>query len=277
MTPRSERGARLESLRPAHAKALSVALASLRRNPATLGVIVGGSVAHGFASGDSDLDLIVVVSDDAYERRARSGKLLYMGPAAIASYLGACSLIDGKYASPSFIERVASGGSEPARFAFKDAIVAWSRMEGLEGIVERAQRYPIESKESNLASFCAQLEAWAWYAGEAEKREDPYLLARSISNVALFSGRIVLARNNTLFPYHKWFMRCLEQAHDRPPGLPDAIRRALASPSADNAAQILAMMKRYHRFPLGPFEWPSVFMKDSELAWMEGRQSIEDR
>ena len=74
-----------------------------------------------------------------------------------------------KYISRGFLKQVAKKGSEPARFAFRDARVLFSRGKPLETFLEEVVRYPVEGKEERLRRYYAQFEAWNWYGKEALK------------------------------------------------------------------------------------------------------------
>jgi hypothetical protein len=67
-----------------------------------------------------------------------------------------------------------------------------------------------------MISFYSQIIVYHWYIGEAEKRNDTYLTRRSAVDLVLFCGRLILAHNQMLYPYHKWFMRQLDKAPDKP-------------------------------------------------------------
>lgn len=261
----------MTDLLPHHAAALDNAVAKLSAPAEALGVILGGSLAHGFARPDSDVDVLVVVTPDEHARLAASGGIAY-------SYSEGCDYeggyIDVKVLTTSFLEQVAACGSEPARFAFKDGRVVYSAVAGLDELVAAAARYPLESKDAKLRSFRAQLEAWHWYCGEALKRQDPYLLSRSVSNLVLFAGRLVLARNETLYPYHKWFLRVLEGVSDKPADLMARIHDVLSAPSRETIEALYGCV-----LGMGGWAeewWPVRFMLDTELAWQDGRTAVED-
>ncbi len=55
-----------------------------------------------------------------------------------------------------------------------------------------------------------------WYTKEARKRDNRYLLGLAVNKMVLFGGRVMLAHNEILCPFHKWFLKVLEQAPDRP-------------------------------------------------------------
>ena len=61
-----------------------------------------------------------------------------------------------------YITKVVEYGSEPARFAFKDAVVIYSKIEGLEQLIQESSRYPVKMKHENIHKFYAQFETSDW-------------------------------------------------------------------------------------------------------------------
>jgi len=45
----------------------------------------------------------------------------------------------------------------------------------------------------------------------------------AVSNIVLYGGRALLAYNEMLFPFHKWFLRVLAEAEHKPEGILDLI------------------------------------------------------
>ncbi len=261
----------MKTLLPHHSLALEKSVERLRSKPETLAVVLGGSLAHGFYRPDSDVDLHVVVSDEDYARHAAAATFAYSYPDD-CDYEGGYT--DVKICTEAFLEQVAACGSEPARFAFKDAEVVYSALPRLGELVASAARYPVETKEAKLRSFRAQLEAWHWYSGEALKKRDPYLLQRSVANLVLYAGRLVLARNEELYPYHKWFLRVLGAVEDRPDDLMASIDWVLRAPSTESVEAVYGSVLGMGGWP--EEWWPVRFMADTELAWQDGRASVED-
>ena len=72
-------------------------------------------------------------------------------------------------------------------------------------------------RDDRVARFAAQLLAYRWFHSEAVKKDSPYLGALARHKVTLFACRIVLARNERLYPFHKWLLAETERATDRPP------------------------------------------------------------
>src|SRR5690554_4837288 len=101
-------------MHPHHAATLARVVEHFQQDPEVLALILGGSLAHGFAQAASDVDVMIVVSESDYERRRGSGHTQYFTK-ELATY--DAGYIDGKYVTPQFIQQVADRGSEPARYA----------------------------------------------------------------------------------------------------------------------------------------------------------------
>jgi len=236
-------------------------------------LLLGGSVAHGFEGPASDIDVMIVVPDEAYEARRKEGRIHFFSTDLCTYERG---YVDGKYLGESFLAQAAASGSEPARFAFKDARVLFSRIEGLEETLQRIARYPVEEKVDRIRRFHAQFEAWNWYAGEALRLNDGYLLGVSISKLVLFGGRLILAHNELLYPYHKWFIKVLERAADKPGDLLTRIRSLYENPSSENVRLFYETVKGYREWERSDLGWPGQFMADSELNWLDGTTPVDD-
>jgi len=255
-----------------HRESIARVTERLAADSEVLALILGGSVAHGFARPDSDIDVMLVVADPDYEARQRDGRLLYYDT-EVCTYEG--GYVDGKYLTRSLLAAVAERGSEPARFAFADAEILFSRLDGLEATVRAAARYPAEEKASRIQRFYAQLEAWHWYAHEALKCDDRHLLATATSRLVLFGGRLILAHNEILYPYHRWFLRVLSQAPSKPADLMDRIARLHAEPTAENFFAFYQAVSEFRTWECDRV-WPVQFMVDSELNWLDGHTPVDD-
>lgn len=260
-------------MHPHHEAAIARVIERYRDESGVLGILLAGSLAHGTATEQSDVDIMLVVSDDDLAER-RAANTTAFSDTPLAAYEG--GYIDVKYVSPGYLDEVAERGSEPSRFAFDGAQVLFSRVDGLEAKVAAASRYPLELRDDRIARFAAQLDAWTWMSGEAEKKDNPYLLAIGVSRVALFGGRLLLAHNHLLYPFHKWFLRQLEAAPDKPEGIVELIRSVTAAPSAAGAQQITDTVLGFREWQRGDISWPNHFIHDTEQSWMRDAAAVED-
>lgn len=189
-------------------------------DPRFVALIIGGSIARGWDREDSDVDIVLVATHSEYARRAATGAFHYWNP-DLCDYPG--GYVDGKIVDRQYLEEVRDRGNEPSRAAFVGAIVAFSHDPDIAGLVEQIGRYPEAGRREKIASFYAQMEALRWYMGEADKRQDRYLAAHVAADLVLFGGRMILAHNRILYPYHKWFMRVLQEAPLRPADLQERL------------------------------------------------------
>jgi Nucleotidyltransferase domain len=256
-----------------HRATIDRATARLQARDDVLGVIVGGSIAHGFASSTSDVDLLIVVSDAEWARRLAAGDTTELDVES-ATYDG--GYVDGKVTSMGFIRDVAERGSETARFAFDGVTVAWSRVDGLEAAVRVAARYPIDGRADRIRAFHAQLEYWQWLFREGVRSDNAFVRAVAAPNVVLFAGRLILAHNAVLYPGTKWLVRVLRDVPEQPPGLTAAIEAVIERPGTDTVDALVALVAGFRDWGVVDQHWGTRFMLDTELAWLRGNPSIAE-
>ncbi len=238
-----------------------------------LALLLTGSLAHGFARPASDVDIAVIVSAADYQRRKLACDLNYYDE-SLCTYAG--GYVDGKYVDVQFIRDVAAHGSEPARFAFKDARILISRVDGLVELLAAAARYPVEHKAKKLSRFMAQFEAWNWYVLQALQTGDRYLLRIASAKLALFGCRLILAHNELLYPYHKWLTRVVAHAASKPANFERLLEDLLSAPTAGTASAFHAAVKSFRDWPAAEVAWSMQFMIDSELNWQSGHIPVDD-
>ncbi|HEX9330475.1 MAG TPA: nucleotidyltransferase domain-containing protein [Anaerolineales bacterium] len=260
-------------MHPHHSQSIQNVTEYFQRDPEVLALLLSGSIAHGFQSATSDVDLMIFVSEEDYQKRFQTEQLTFFSR-ELCTYEG--GYVDGKYISLSFVKQVLEKGSEPARFAFEGSRVLFSKIEGFEEDICKIVEYPIAEKAERIKRFYAQLEAWHWYCGEALRKENQYLLGTAVSKMILFGGRLILAQNEMLYPYHKWFLKVLEQAKDKPSDLMTCIQTLIESPTMENIEAFYEKIKTFQSWNGNPYGWGAQFMLDSELNWMDGKTPVDD-
>jgi hypothetical protein len=258
---------------PHHRQTVERVIEHFRSDREVAAILLVGSIAHGFAEERSDVDIALVVSEQDRQRRAAAGQLTLYAP-GLATYEH--GYVDAKYVSVEFLDAVERRGSEPARYAFAHARVLTSQLAGLDEQLERIARYPVADKEARLARFHGQLQAWHWYSAQAASRRDDYLMNLAAAKLSLFAGRLVLAHNEILYPYHKWFLRVLEQAPEQPAGLSRALSTLNRDPSAEHARALYDLVNGFRAWPTGEIRWGEHFLRDAELGWLHGHAAIDD-
>jgi hypothetical protein len=256
-----------------HRVAIQRGIAHFQADSEILALLLVGSLAHGFARASSDVDVMFVVSHQDYQQRRASSRLNFYDP-ALCDYPG--GYVDGKYVDLAFIQEVASRGSEPARFAFKDARILYSSIPDLQIHLDAAAQYSLEGHPHKIAQFYAQLEAWNWFALEALKADNRYLLQTACSKMALFGCRLILAHNQTLFPFHKWMRRVLAGVPQQPADFDLHLDALLATPTLETVAAFFEGVRTFQPWPQHPQGWSTQFALDSELGWQTGNVAVDD-
>lgn len=258
---------------PHHQAAIEAITNKLKAREDVQGVIIGGSIAHGYANENSDVDIMIVLSDEDYEKALAANDVGYFEVES-TPYEG--GYVDGKIVSAGYIRKVAEYGNEPSRFAFKDAIVAYWEIEGLDELVKDASAYPIGNKTDNMKKFYAQFETWKWYYYEGLKRNNRLLIDFSVTHYALFAGRLILAYNETLFPSYKWFNRVLEDVPQKPERFVELLNAVSELKTPEAVESLYDAVVGFHNWYPDRHHWTVQFMVDSQLNWVDGSVPILD-
>jgi len=236
-------------------------------------LIVTGSVAKGRATREADVDVHFVATDEEFERRRAKREYSYI-------IKDACEVpevyVDGKVVDLGFLKDCAERGSEPARYAFVDAFVAYSRIPELEEILSRIPVYQEEERAEKMRGFFAQVKYLMWLIPEAEKRGDRYTPARAAADLVLFGGRLILAHNRMLYPYHKWFTYELGRAPEKPEGLIELAEKLLERPSKATAKAFGESVVNFTEWEKPEEGWVSWFMENEEWNWRKGKPPLQD-
>lgn len=262
------------TVRDHHQRTIEKLVEKFRDDPRFLGLIISGSVAKGTAEENADVDFILIATDKEYEHRRQNDDLIYC-TSDMCEYED--GYVDGKIVSLQFLKDVAERGSEPARYAFMGSFIAYSHLPELEGILKMVPVYQEQEQKEKIQSFYAQVVIQNWYIGEAEKKDDKYLMMRAVSDLILYGGRLILAHNKMLFPYHKHFMYELERAKKKPVDLMRLIEELLQNPNKQKADQFMGLVLSYTDWDEPPEGAAGRFMRDVEWSWREERVPILDR
>ena len=71
-----------------------------QRDQEVLGLLLGGSIAHGFESPTSDVDIMILVSDIDHKKRLEENRVHFFS-LDLCTYEGGYA--DGKYINPAFV------------------------------------------------------------------------------------------------------------------------------------------------------------------------------
>ncbi len=256
-----------------HSDSIRNVTEKLKKRQEVKAIILVGTIAQGFEDASSDIDLLIVLDEEEFQKRRDEKKVLFFDKESV-TYEG--GYIDGKYISLEYIRQVSQRGSDAARYAFIGAKILYSQIDGLNSLLEAAIRYPVEEKNKRIELFCCHMIAWCWYANEALRENNWYLISSSIPNIALFAGRAILALNETLYPYHKWFTKVLRETAVKPPELLMQISAMISNPSKEKIDELETTVLDFLGLDKRKLNWADNFILQSEMNWLYVSTPISD-
>ncbi|MFY0607163.1 MAG: nucleotidyltransferase domain-containing protein [Cyclobacteriaceae bacterium] len=256
-----------------HQKAIDNLTEEYQSDPKYLALIIGGSVAKQCARPDSDVDFMIVATEDEYARRIAVGDL-FINRTDLCDYVG--GYVDGKVINMQYLSDVAEKGNEPSRAAFDGAFLAYSRVDQLESLLDKIAHYPESGHNERIKSFYAMAFIQNWLMGEANRHDNVYTKARAASQLALFASRLILAHNRVLYPYHKWMLHYLEKCERKPKDFLKNIEVLLKEPNSKNANKLFQSIQEFENWGVTDHQAYMWFMEKVEWRWMSETTSLED-
>lgn len=240
-----------------------------------IAIILGGSVAKGLERPDSDIDAMIVVSDERYQRHLESNNVAEC-ISGECTYEG--GYFDIKYCMKSFLQDVAEKGSEPARNAFPCARCLTSTDPEIPEIVSRIPVYQIQEKADKQLSFYSALSLSEGYLWWMSKIDNPYLRVRAATDIVLYGYRLLLAENEVLFPCHKALTATIERLPRKPKNIVEKANRLLAELSDESKEDFVKSVMDFITYtpPADYSEVLTRYVDDNEKWWQNNRPNIAE-
>lgn len=231
-----------------------------------LGVVVVGSVARGDERPDSDVDVYLVVTDEAYAAAGRTGRIAYVSHDGVTYDHG---YVDVKLTSPGYLTAAVERADDPTRASFLGARVRLDRIGGLAPTVAAITRPPEDVWERRVHAYRAQVALYGGYfLPQAYERGDSFLLQHASVHTALAAGRAALASRRRLFRGQKYLTGDLAAIDHLPTDFLSAWHALLAEPTPATADAVIGVCDALGGSPLEIDESLSTFIADNELAWL---------
>ncbi len=258
---------------PHHQRAINKLVKEYQENEQFEALIIGGSVAKGCARPDSDIDFMIVATDEEFKTRQKGGDF-FINRTDLTDYPG--GFVDGKVIDMHYLRQVVDRGNEPTRAAFDRAIISFSKVNDLASIIHAIQQYPEADRYQKIRKFYSMAFIQNWLMGEAERHGNIYTKSRSASQLVLFSGRLILAYNRVFFPYHKWFYEYLSKCNAKPKNLIKEMNQVLNQPTVENASRLFENVRGFRNWNVTDIEAFRWFMEDVEWSWRDNKSPLED-
>lgn len=258
-----------------HIDSIEIMKQYYEKDPEVLGLILGGSVAQGRERPDSDLDGMIIVSEDTYRRIASENR-------QAECVFGQCTYehgyFDVKYMTLDYLKAAAERGSDPTRNSFRKSRVLFSRVEGLEEVVARIPVYPVEKKRERIELFYSILNMESGYFfGCARQANDSYLLDKAVVNIIYGGLRALLALNEVFFPCHRNLMERARGLKDKPENIVALAENLLREKTeANRDAFVLAIRDHLKAYidPENHTKYQAIYVTRLEQTWQNSDDNI---
>jgi predicted nucleotidyltransferase len=252
-----------------HERALAAYAERASRRPEVLGVIATGSVGRGTERPDSDIDLYLVVTEDAFARAVAEHRIIYVDEHGADWDHG---YFDIKVITPALLDDAAERGDEPMRDSLRIARVVWDRGEHLAERIAAAAVLSDREWDGRVAAQVPQVWLHAGYFLDCAARDgDPFLAASSAVHAVTAAHRTMLALHRTLYTGPKRLRADAAALPGLPAGWIELTDRVLAEQTPEAGAELIAAVTGAVRETLGgepDFDAAlSDFVLDNELAW----------
>ncbi len=255
-----------------HEESIEKLIEYFRDKEGIISVILGGSVAKGLERVDSDIDAMIVVTDEKFEELKSLNR-------ATEVIRGHCTYeagyFDIKYMTIDYLEVAAKKGSEPTRNSFVKSRVIYGDNETVHRCVEEIPVFQKCEKDDKMLSFYSALRLSSGYLWNSSK-DNPYLRTRSAADTVLFGIRLILQENEVLFPCHKSLFIALDRAEKKPEGIEEKAKKFLAELTEETKADFVNTVLDFIEY-VPPTEYSKVlsrFVDDSEKWWFYDSPNI---
>ena len=198
-----------------HEESLQNLIAYFSDRDEVIALIFGGSVAKGAERPDSDLDAMVIVTQEFYNEKKEKRQLAETIHGH-STYEG--GYFDLKYYTKEIFRAAAEKGSEPARNAYVGARLLFSKDDEIAGILEKIPVFQRAEKEEKLLVFYGGLWLNYHYFLGIENL-GRYMRVRTATEIVYCCYRLILQDKEVLFPCN----RQLEEFVLKSPGKPEQI------------------------------------------------------
>ncbi|WP_353808372.1 nucleotidyltransferase domain-containing protein [Agromyces sp. SYSU T00194] len=253
-------------------RALAAFVADQRAAGDATGVIVVGSVARGTEREDSDVDVYLVVPDQAFRAALADNRVAWTERDDV-DYPG--GYVDVKLTCPWYLAEAARHGDDPTRASFEGARVAWSRDPGLARAIEAVTRLDEAEWDRRAASHLAQVRLHGGYFLEqADAFGDDFLRVHATTHLALAVGRLALATSRRFLRGPKYVSAAMAEL-PVPPDVAAAWHETVADASPEASRRLVAAVEAWTGDVLPAESTLSTFIRDNELAWLRGTLPAE--
>lgn len=176
-------------------------------------IVLDGSIVKGNERPDSDIDALIVVTEEKYRALAAENRLAEV-IAGHCTYEG--GYFDVKYKTKAILQASALHASEPTRNAYVKARVLYSADPDIAPLIDKIAAYPEHELDAKIRCFNANLQLNRGYFLHCVPEENAYMRTHLAQEIVYSVYRLILAENRELFPCNRRLEETVAKCRKRP-------------------------------------------------------------
>ena len=233
-----------------------------------IAVVLDGSTVKGNARPDSDIDAIIVVTEEKYAELAAQNRLAEVIPGH-CTYEG--GYFDIKYKTKAILRRAAEFASEPTRNAYVKAQVLCTTDAEIPALVAAIERYPEHTVADKIRCFCANLQLNRGYFLNIVPEDNSYMRAHLAQEIVYSVYRLILIENRALCPCNRRLEETVRACKKRPDDILELGKAFLQEITVERCEAFVQAFWKQSDLPLNDdvSESCSQYVKYYEDWWLE--------
>ena len=233
-----------------------------------IAIVLDGSTVKGNARPDSDIDAIIVVTEEKYAELAAQNRLAEVIPGH-CTYEG--GYFDIKYKTKAILRRAAEHASEPTRNAYVKAQVLCTTDAEIPALVAAIERYPVHTVADKIRCFCANLQLNRGYFLNIVPEDNSYMRAHLAQEIVYSVYRLILIENRALFPCNRRLEETVRACKKRPDDILELGKAFLQEITVERCEAFVQAFWKQSDLPLNDdvSESCSQYVKYYEDWWLE--------
>ena len=244
------------------------------RKHGAIALILTGSVAKGTERADSDLDGVVILSEEEYTEKEKNHTTTETID-GLCSYEG--GYFDRKYMTKQYLKDLSERGSEPARNGFAKAKILFCNDAEIADILPQIPVFQKAEKEEKLLSFYSDF--WLNYHYFLKSCPiDGYMRIHTIAEIIYSIYRMILQENEILFDCNRRLERQVETLSEKTAALVRLGRKLEISQNILDADQFVDMYMEITTYipPKDIAIILTTYAKDFQEWWRKPRPNIKE-
>ena len=229
-----------------HKDSICNMIGHFQSNKEVIALFLTGSVANGNEREDSDLDGVVIVTDEYYNQKRQNHQLE-------ESILGKCTYeggyFDVKYMSKDALKDISNHGSEIYRSLFQNARTLFTQDPELPDIVNTIRKYPIEKKEEKFLRFYSSVKlAYDYYWCVC--KVTGYMRRHMADQIVYHVYRLILLENEIMIPSCRRLEQSVIDAKNKPEGIVTLCTRLMDRLQDEDAKEVITTYEKWTKMPI---------------------------